>query len=124
MERYVDFPFPADRFPAELGAVVQRTVADGLLPARYVAHTVDNAWMVGDEVNDPNVTGASVAMHIRHVVDRDPSLEQLATLPPGFQARRRSDRDPWVIEPLAWLAENEQFVPAVFENGPDDAGVG
>jgi hypothetical protein len=109
MRRHVDFPFPDDRFPGELGAVIQRTVLEGRLPARYVAHADDNSWMVGDDVNDPNVDGASCAAHIRHVVDLDPTLEALATLAPGFQARR-SGQEPWVIEPLAWLADDEPFV--------------
>src|SRR5690349_16510246 len=100
MWQFVDFPFPDDRFPGELGAVIQRTVLDGVLPARYVAHAADNSWLVGDSINDPNEEGAAVAAHIRHVVDRDPSLEQLATLPPGFQALRKSLDDPWEIEPF------------------------
>src|SRR5262245_53655929 len=110
MFQFVDFPFPDDRFPAHLGAVIQRTVLDGVLPARYVAHSGDNSWMVGDSFNDPNQEGANVAAHIRHVVDCDPSLEQLATLPVGFQALRKSINDPWEIEPFAWLSDDEPFV--------------
>ena len=110
MERHLEFPFHGDRFPASLGAVIQRSVLEGRLPARYVAHTDDNDWIVGDEVNDPNVDGACVAAHMRHVVDLDPSLEPLATLPPGFQARRSSAEDSWEIEPLAWLSDEEAWV--------------
>src|SRR5437764_6171231 len=75
MWQFVDFPFPDDRFPSQLAAVIQRTVLEGQLPARYVAHTDDNSWIVGDSINDPNDEGAAVAAHIRHVADRDPSLE-------------------------------------------------
>jgi hypothetical protein len=42
MERHINFPLPEGRFPTALGAVIQRTVLDGLLPARYVAHTLEN----------------------------------------------------------------------------------
>jgi hypothetical protein len=111
MERYVDFPFPEGRFPTALGAVIQRTVLDGWLPARYVAHTLENDWIIGDQVNDPNLDGASVAAHIRHVVDSDPTLEPLATLEPAFQARRNSWDEPWTIEPLEWLPDDQPFVP-------------
>jgi hypothetical protein len=107
----MDFPFTDDRFPPTLGAVIQRTVLDGQQPARYVAHTEANDWIVGDDLNDPNVEGASVAVHIRHVVDDDPTLESLATLPTGFQAKRRSPGEPWTIEPFAWLSEDEPFMP-------------
>jgi hypothetical protein len=109
MVRRIDFPFVDGRFPADLGAVVQRTVLDGQLPARYVAHTADNDWVVGDEINDPNLDGASVAAHMRHVVDKDSTLESLATLPPGFQARRAAPEQPWTIEPFRWLADDERF---------------
>jgi hypothetical protein len=82
MFQHVKFPFPDERFPDELGAAIQKTVLDGQLPARYVAHTEDNSWLVGDDLSDPNVEGAAIAAHIRHVVDADPTLEPLATLPP------------------------------------------
>lgn len=105
-------PFRRRRFPRGLGAVIQCTVLDGRLPARYVAHTDDDGWIVGDEVTDPNLDGASVAAHMSHVVDLDSTLEELATLPPGFQARRSSRDAPWEIEPVVWLAHDEPFVPA------------
>jgi hypothetical protein len=110
MDQFVDFPFPDNRFPSRLGAVIQRTVLGGRLPARYVAHTDDNSWLVSDSITDPNEKGASVAAHIRHVVDRDPSIEQLATMPPGFHARRASIEQPWEIEPFVWLSDQEPFV--------------
>jgi hypothetical protein len=111
MFQHVKFPFPDERFPDELGAVIQKTVLDGQLPARYVAHTEDNGWVVGDDINDPNVAGAAIAAHIRHVVDADPTLEPLAKLPPGYQARRKSPNDPWEIQPFTYLADDEPFVP-------------
>jgi hypothetical protein len=67
---------------------------------------------VGDDVDDPNVEGASVAVHLRHVVDHDPSVEALSTLPVGFQARRASAFDEWEITPFAYLRDDEAFIPA------------
>jgi hypothetical protein len=110
VERYVPFPFPGERFPDDLGAVIQRTVLDGQHPARYVGHTAENDWVVGDGVDDPNADGACVAAHIRHVVDQDASLEALATLPIGFEARRDSERDPWAIEPFTYLDDEQPSV--------------
>src|SRR5262245_11106029 len=101
----VPFPFPDERFPPDLGAVVQRTVLDGRRPVRCVAHTRDDGWLVGDDVEDPNVEGACVAVHMRHIVDQDPSVEALATLPVGFQARRVSPSDEWEITPFAYLRD-------------------
>jgi hypothetical protein len=111
MHRSLAFPFPGDRFPDALGAVIQKTVLAGTHLARYVAHTADNDWIIGDDLTDPNPDAASIAAHIRHVVDVDPTLEPLATLPRGYQARRRSREDPWDIQPHSWLADDEPFVP-------------
>jgi hypothetical protein len=96
--RGIPWPFPEDRFPAALGAVVQRTVLDGREPARAVVHDADGDWLVSDEVNDPNLPGAAVLVCLRHVVDADPTLAGLATMPPGTVARRADRNDPWKFE--------------------------
>jgi hypothetical protein len=101
----MDFPFPGDRFPAKLGATIQRTVLDGDAPALYVGHTDENTWLVGDGKTDPNAPGAVVVAHIRHVVDLDPTLEAMATLPIGTEADREHVGAPWVITPFEWEAE-------------------
>lgn len=102
MRRQVPWPFPNDEFPADLGAVVQRTVLDGELPALMVAHAEDGSWMVGDGVTDPNESGATVATHISHVVERDPSVAALASLPPGRRADRDASGGMWVMSDFAY----------------------
>jgi len=102
MRRRVPWPFPGDGFPTDLGAVVQRTVLDGALPALTVAHSEDGDWMVGDGVNDPNEPGATVATHISHVVERDQSVAALASLPPGKQADRDAPGGAWVVSDFAY----------------------
>jgi hypothetical protein len=99
------FPFPGDRFPDKLAATIQRTVLDGDAPALYVAHTDENRWLVSDGKTDPNAPGAVVVAHIRHVVDRDRSLEALAALPVGSQADRKDVGASWVITPFEWADE-------------------
>jgi hypothetical protein len=102
MVRTRSWPFPGGELPAELGAVVQRTVLDGVLPALMVAHAVDGSWMVADGVNDPNEPGASVVTHIRHVVARDPSIAELAGLAPGKRADRASREAPWTLSDFVY----------------------
>ena len=102
MVRRRPWPYPGGEFPHDLGAVVQRTVLDGQLPALTVAHAADGDWMVGDGVNDPNARGATVATHIRHVVDRDPSVGPLASLAPGSRADRETAAHPWVVSSFAY----------------------
>ena len=96
MRRRVPWPFPDGEFPEDLGAVVQRTVLDGKLPALLVAHSAEGDWMVGDGVNDPSEPGATVATHMQHVVELDPSIGPLADLPPGRRADREDAGQPWV----------------------------
>ena len=100
--RQMPFPFDDDTFPTNLGAVVQRTILDGTEPAREVTHVADGSWLVGDGVNDPNAPGAVVVTHISHVVERNSSVADLATLPFGHVARR-TQNGVWVREPHVWL---------------------
>jgi hypothetical protein len=55
---------------------------------RLVIHDDENDWCVGDDVNDPNVDGACIIVHITHVLARDSSVAELASLPPGWAAAR------------------------------------
>ena len=96
--RTLPWPFEGHGFPPALGAVVQKTVLDGTLPALVIGHDAGGGWYVGDGVNDPNAPGAAVATHISHAVVHNSSLSALAALPPGHVARRQSPRDPWRIE--------------------------
>ncbi len=99
MIRHMPFPFSDGRFPPELGAVIQRTVLDGHEPAREVIHDEENNWLVGDGITDPNLPGASVASHMRHVIERNSSVAELASLPLGHIATREGPGTPWVIAP-------------------------
>ncbi len=72
------------------------------LPALQIVHTPDNAWLIADGVNDPNASGACIATHIRHVLNLDPGLEELATLPIGYVDNRSAAREPWVVTPFTY----------------------
>lgn len=95
VERSVAWPFSGGRFPDNLGAVIQRTVLSGELPARLVVHDSKNDWCVGDGVNDPNTPDACVVAHIGHVLAWNSSVAELATLPPGWEAWRNGPGQPW-----------------------------
>jgi len=97
MFQHLPFPFPGDRFPNSLGAVVQRSVLSGERPAREVVHAPDGSWLVGDGVDDPNGSGSSIATHILHAVERNSSIADLATMEPGHIAERSGPGDPWRI---------------------------
>lgn len=100
MFQRLPFPFADGRFPDTLGAVVQRTVLTGELPALEVVHAPDGSWLVGDGVHDPNLPGACVATHIAHAIATNSSVADLATMPPGHLARRDRPGQPWTITVL------------------------
>ncbi len=69
----VPWPFPDDRFPDVLGAVVMKSVFEGRRPALQVVHFDDGHWGVADGIDDPRVRNL-IAAHLRHVLERDPSI--------------------------------------------------
>ncbi len=102
------FPFPDGRFPHELGAVVQKTVSTGQLPALSVIHAASGGWLVGDGVNNPNLPGACAVHCLAHLADLDPTISETVELPSGYAAYRDAVGDPWVIEPFSF--EDEESV--------------
>ena len=82
--------------------IVQRTVLDGQEPARSVVHDAYGDWLASDGVSDPNVHDASILVCMHHLVERDPSIEPLATMPPGTVAWRNNADDPWTFEKHAY----------------------
>lgn len=102
MHRHLPFPFKDNRFPHDLGAVIQLTVLDGHAPAREVIHTLDNSWLVGDGATDPNAPGACVAACLLHVIEQNSSVAGLADLPLGHVAHREDPGHPWIIDLHEW----------------------
>ncbi len=107
MSRVLPFPYEGGQFPPGLGAVVQNTVLRGEEPAREVIHTPDNDWCLGDGVNDPNLPGASIARHIWHAIDRNSSIADLASMPPGHIAERSGPGNPWTIKALVGWGDDD-----------------
>ncbi|WP_330264182.1 hypothetical protein [Streptomyces griseorubiginosus] len=97
MQPELSWPFEGEVFPQGLLAVVQKTVSAGEFPALTVIHDDEGDWLVSDGVHDPS-DGASKLRHLHHVVDLDPSLARLATMPPGHVAWRATRHDVWTIE--------------------------
>ncbi|WP_346129335.1 hypothetical protein [Lentzea roselyniae] len=92
---------PSDCCP-EVGAIVQRTVANGEMPALVVVHDDEGDWLIGDGVNDPNVDDACGLFHLGHVIEMDPSLMQVLDLPAAHIATRESAASAWEIAALQY----------------------
>ncbi|MGW3351620.1 hypothetical protein ACWDA3_50700 [Nonomuraea rubra] len=104
--RHVPFPFPGGEFPLGLGAVVQRTVISGEMPALIVIHDDENDWLIGDDITDASDPDASAICHVAHIIDLDPTVAETASLPCGYAARRASKEAPWVLE--EWHYEEDE----------------
>jgi hypothetical protein len=84
---------------SRVAGVVQKTVADGDLPALVVIHDDEDDWVVNDGVNDPNIPDACDICHLGHVVALDPTVAEVMNIPAGYVAFRQDGVSPWVIEP-------------------------
>jgi len=105
--------------PGDLGAVIRRTVLSGELPAWLVIHEDETDWCVGDDVNDPDVPGASVIAHMTHVLARGSSVPELASFPPGWAAARTGTGQPWERLPHQYRDERRS---AAADHGPEHRG--
>lgn len=92
------WPFPQPRECAVLttaGILRQR-------PILYVTRdTADGGWQFLEGTCAPLAAARVVALG--HLVDQDPSLGELADLPPGWGAWRRAVGEPWHQVPEAAL---------------------
>ena len=106
VESFVEFPFPDGRFPENLGVIVADTVMRGDQPVRYVAHTPDNDWWISDGVSDPTDADVCHLVHMSHLLDLDPAIQELASLPVGQEADRDGIDDAWQHAPFAWATDD------------------
>jgi hypothetical protein len=88
-----DWPFDQ---PPNVAAITVRAVLEGA-PILLVAHDEDDeGWQFLDgftlDADDGRVIGMGSALR------RDPSLREIADLPPGWTARREAPGKPWVRE--------------------------
>ncbi len=86
-----DWPF--DQPPNCATFTVRQIIRDGA-PILHVCHDLDDhGWQfLGWE--DANVADAAVVC-LAEILTLDPSVRQVADLPPGWHAWRRSVNEPW-----------------------------
>jgi hypothetical protein len=80
-----------------VAAIINRKVVEGNAWIAFVSHDVDDgAWQfhVEDRAAIPTEKDALV-VSLREVVDLDPTVRELASLPYGWHAWRRSKNSPW-----------------------------
>lgn len=85
--------WPFDQ-PRNCAAISVKSVVFGGIPILLVSHDEeDHGWQFLDGENpDPN---RAVVISMEEIVKLDPSLLEIADLPPGFIARRDTPTSPW-----------------------------
>lgn len=99
--------------------MVMKSVLSGERPVLQVLHDPDNGWGFADGVDDPNTPGGAVAAHISHVTRLDPTLAEMAKLPPGTLADRLEVGGEWHVRSFAW--EEESTMPDFQDNNLEGA---
>jgi hypothetical protein len=85
-----DWPFSD---APDLTAFSTRQVMESKEPILLVTHEVsDGAWQF---IGGPWQKGDLVALCLRHAVERDPSIRELADLPRGWGATRGAEGESW-----------------------------
>ena len=90
--------WPFDQ-PPNCAVITLRQIANGSQPVLHVTHDdADHGWQflgLEDAIEeDASVVGFA------EIVAMDPSLKELADLPPGWHAWRRAANTEWIREPL------------------------
>jgi hypothetical protein len=116
------WPFQDGTFPRQLAAVVMDSVLEGRMPALQVVHFASGFWGIADGIDEPDEHNCT-ATHIWHVLDRDESLQTLASLAPGYQADRSQPGSEWTISrhrPYR-LGDRLVFAHDIIRFGEDEA---
>ena len=91
MDRPADWPFED---PPNLAVITSRAIVSGDDWIAYVSHDEDDG---GWQFHGPEAIGIDDAavVALRTIFDKDPSIAELADLPPGWQASREAPDAPW-----------------------------
>lgn len=85
--------------PVSTTSFATRHVVDGSLPILEVYHDHDGEWQF--MCGTTNATSDAKLVCLGCVIERDPSLSQLADMPAGWLAHRESPEHPWSREEYA-----------------------
>jgi hypothetical protein len=86
-----DWPFTD---PENLAVITLNRILAGSRPVLYVLHDQDGYWQFLDGENVTEEDAAVVSL--REIVNLDPRLHEIADLPRGWDAWRRSTHSEWM----------------------------
>ena len=81
--------------------ITTRKVMEQGWPILLVTHDAEEprGWQFVNGHGDTDDNTNGIPVHVEHVIERDPSVVELADLPSGWQAWRDSEESPWVRQP-------------------------
>ena len=90
-------PWPFDQ-PPNCATFTMKQVIEEVEPILLAVHNADDhTWQfIGS--TDANMKDAKLVC-LSHIVELDPSVLELADLPPGWEATRESPGKPWIRRP-------------------------
>ena len=83
--------------PPNCAVITLRQIIEGDAPILLVTHDMDDhGWqfLSGQDIRVED----SAVVALSEIAERDPSVIELADMPPGWRAWRRSVSDPWMRE--------------------------
>jgi hypothetical protein len=89
--------WPFDQ-PPNCAVITLLQIVEGREPILHVSHNSDDHGWQFLCWEDARVEDG-VVVCFAHILERDPSIRELADLPPGWHAWRRSAQKPWKREP-------------------------
>ena len=96
MSRMERWPF---QDPENVVTFTVRQIVDNRQPILYVCHDVDDGgwqFLTGDDISMDD----ALLVLLKNIVAIDPSICELADLPIGWSARRKSTNHPWIRQPV------------------------
>lgn len=98
-----DWPFDQ---PKDCATIVSRVVMEGKTVITYVSHDEDDGgWQFLDDQTTDVRQAALVSL--AGVVEMDPSVLQIADLPPGWIAVRQDAQAVWTCQPNEQMPDDE-----------------
>lgn len=90
-----DWPFDQ---PRNCATFVTRHVIEGVEPILFVSHDADDHGWSFVGVTNVNLSDARLVA-LSRILDLDPSISEIADLPPGWDASRDAIGRPWTRSP-------------------------
>ena len=99
-----DWPFDQ---PRDCATLTMLQVLDGSEPVLLVSHDADDHGWQFIGASDASVSDAKM-VSLDHMVHLDPTVLEVADLPPGWQAVRDHAGGPWTRRPQLPTSDNER----------------